>query len=426
MAKKQVCVLICRRSVTRLVLLSHKDPSQAAFADSGLQEKGRNPGEFSLEAVRSLLIILPELTTTASSAVSIVENANALGVKEPSPHSPIRSPENDRKNDNVNLTGTTPPNTSAPAPATPPSTRPSVSNIHSSELDLQTTPRVISPVKPTRQSPNPSSSHSTFIKALDKTPVKPANGPPHCLVSPSTPQVGDNSIRKERRMKLKNNEDRGRFQLLSLSPASTNVLNLVQSPLRNVDNKLTIPQSPVQKKAQRILVPALSRSPVKPFGLLRLPSPVKLDDPNRIPARRVPIPHSPLRTVQNDSLIYSSARRIPIIGGNKNMANHPDTPKQTADISMSTPFAPSDLLGHSHNIVSSTSPPKRSTELVPSAGPFTSSQRRLDPTRSGSAAKAGPSRLPILSARSVTIQPPSNSLAVRKRLDPTPAATVVR
>lgn len=429
MTKQQVCILICRQSTLRLALLFHQGTSQAASSGSGLQEKDPNFGRSSLEAVCFLLIILSGLAITVSSAVSIVvENASALSVKEPSRHSPIRSPEICQKNDNNNLTVATPPNTSTSTTPATPLSAPSVPNTYFSESELPTTPRVISPAKPTCQSPNPSSPHATAIKSLDKTPVKPANGLSHCLISPSIPQIGDNSDRKERRMKLKNNEERGRFPLLSLSPASTNVLNLVQSPLRNVDNKLTIPQSTVQKKAQRILVPALSRSPTKPLGLLRLPSPVKLDDPNRIPARRVPIPHSPLRTVQNNSFICSPARRIPIVGGNRDMANHPDTSKQTTDIFMSTSFAPSDLpFGHSHDIVSSTGYPKRSTEeLVPSAGSLTSSQKRLDPTRRGSSAKAGPSRLPILSARSITAKSSSNLLIVRKRLDPTPTATAVR
>lgn len=361
-----------------------------------------------------------ELATTASPAVSIVQDVNLLITNEPSHHSPIRIPEINRKDDESN------PTEAASPPVVLSSVQPSVSNTHSSEMEIPTTPRAISPIRPTCQSPKPSSPRPIAFKASNKTPIKLANDPSRCLVTPNTPQVNDNSNRKERRMKLKNNEDRGRFPLLSLSPASTNVLNLVQSPLRDVDNELTIPQSPVQKKAQRILLPSLSRSPTKPLGLFRLPSPVKLDDPNRIPARRVPIAHSPLRTTRDESLIYSPARRIPVISANKNMANHADTAKETVDASMLAPFTPSDLpFGPSRDIVPSSNYPQGSTDPVPSAGPSGFLQKRSEPTRGSNTinCKAGPSRLPVLSARSGTTQTPSNLLVVRKRLDPTPIAT---
>lgn len=222
-----------------------------------------------------------------------------------------------------------------------------------------------------------------------------------------TPRA-DYSPRRERRLKLKHNEIQGRLPLLSLSPASVDVLNVVQTPSREQDNKLLFSQNPV-RKAQRIPILTLShRSPVKPLGLLRFPSPVKLDDPNRIPARRIPNLNSPLRTSQSiEALMHSPPRRIPILKGDQEVLGSAASgvTKETCASTSSPPFGSS---GHSFEPSAKRLP----GELI---GSVTSPQKALDLSRSSNAVKTGFSKLPVLSSRPISNH--SSLLPVRKKIN---------
>ena len=145
------------------------------------------------------------------------------------------------------------------------------------------------------------------------------------------------AAKEERRAKAKREAEHRRQQLLSLSPASANVLHLLASPARDSPNRpsglheavpeITTdpdppngsspvePETPRMNGAKRVPISAISprRSPRSPLRLIA-PGPIDLDDPNRTPARRVLLPsgsRSPYRLPIGDPN-RTPARRVTI------------------------------------------------------------------------------------------------------------------
>ncbi|GJJ12405.1 hypothetical protein Clacol_006647 [Clathrus columnatus] len=272
----------------------------------------------------------------------------------------------------------------------------------------------------TTQLSYPVSQLNTDISTRIETPIKVADihdeqSTP--LASHSvflgTPAGRDLSARKEKRMKWKHDESQARHPLLSLSPASTSILNLVQSPDRESHNEITITSSPV-RKAQRVLATSLLRqSPMKPLRL-GFPSSVNLDDPNRIPARRIPNPHSSLRSIR--TFIHSPARRIPVINSDKNFTV-PTISERTLDVSTlpsSTHLGPTSsqscelpTAGHSGDMLGPSTTDSSSLKTP---------QNIINVARNNNMTRQGVSRLPIPSSRSGR-PPPSSLLSIQKRFD---------
>lgn len=127
--------------------------------------------------------------------------------------------------------------------------------------------------------------------------------------------ANDKAARKERRAKAKREAERTRQQLLSLSPTSANVLNLLASPDRDspikhfpligldeavsdIAGKSDLPKGSTQAEpatpqmtgARRILISSSPQCPARSPLRFIAPSLVNLDDPDRTPARRIPVP----------------------------------------------------------------------------------------------------------------------------------------